>query len=394
LAAAELDARQAKEQVAALQYSTNVVHEVIKVVSIGAMSPVGLSLLDANFGVSGSMATMASNLFEASGNPAQRAFYASQIQSTLSNGLSAYIVTLSGKDLIVAEPIAAQLYSYREELLSAEGTLAQKLRRYGDHLNRMLAGALESYMDATNPLRYANAATNLRELMREFLAKVAPDEETKLRYDFEPDPTSHMGGVTRKHRISYAIYGALPRALFPEQFVDDADAMAEELSADINRLSKFTHVTAGILEKDETDAAPILAAVLQRFIQLIEAIEKGKQLAFEKLTLLIHESLDRLFTEGIFDDLDTLSSHTRPQDVDDVEVKIESVDDEWIHFTGTGSVNCDLQWGSDSDVSKGDGAEGSMSFPFTFAGQAPTNDPTSVKVERDQIQIDISEFYE
>jgi hypothetical protein len=49
-------------------------------------------------------------------------------------------------------------------------------------------------------------------------------------------------------------------------------------------------------------------------------------------------SLHRTF----FDELDTLSTHTRPQGAEDVEVEIKKIDEEWIRFRGTGSVLCDL----------------------------------------------------
>ena len=65
-----------------------------------------------------------------------------------------------------------------------------------------------------------------------------------------------------------------------------------------------------------------------------------------------------------------------------------------ITFRGTGSINCDLQYGSDGDCSRGDGLEWSDSYPFTFSGEAETANPKMVTVEREAVEIDTSKEYE
>lgn len=394
LAIEEAEFRRSQDRLAALQFSSIVVKELLTFATGIEISPASASLLDSTLQVSGKMALDASSRLKVATDGSERTFFAGQIQSTLSNAASALFVAIPDSDRGRAEPIAAQLREHRQALLSAEEQLTHKLMRYGDYLSQLLSAAVDSYRDSLNPARYSNSATNLRELTREFFAEVAPDSEVMKRYDFEPDPSSRMAGVTRKHRITYAIYGLLPRDLFPEQFVDEADEIAEELSREINDLSKYTHVTKEVLAQGEADAAPLLVSVMQWFVSLIDAIESGKQLAIQKLRLFIRQDLDELFTQDFFDELDTLSTHTRPQGASDVEVQIDSVDDKWVCFSGTGSVDCDLQWGSDSDVEKDDGAEGTASFPFTFSGRAPIKNPAAIEVSREDLEIDTSSFYE
>jgi len=92
--------------------------------------------------------------------------------------------------------------------------------------------------------------------------------------------------------------------------------------------------------------------------------------------------------------LDILSTHTRPQDAEDVEVEIDDIGEETITFSGTGSVLCDLQYGSDGDCERGDGLEFSDSYPFTFSGEARTSNPREVTVDCGDISVDTSSFYE
>ncbi|MGH7871531.1 MAG: hypothetical protein ACREQO_04855, partial [Candidatus Binatia bacterium] len=84
--------------------------------------------------------------------------------------------------------------------------LSRRLRKIKPHLQTILNGALISFRATENPLRFANAGNALRELLREMLETLAPDECVKDCYWFIPNPDSKTG-VTRKHRILYTIHG-------------------------------------------------------------------------------------------------------------------------------------------------------------------------------------------
>ena len=138
----------------------------------------------------------------------------------------------------------------------------------------------------------------------------------------------------------------------------------------------------------------MLTEVLQRFLLLIGAVGIGRELVMDQLTMQIQTRLDAVFDGHVFDDLDVLSSHTRPDGVEDIEIKITSFDDEWVHFSGSGTISCELQYGSDGDVRRDDGLVMDDSYPFTFSGRTPTENPAAVEIERDSIEIDTSSFYE
>ncbi len=180
---------------------------------------------------------------------------------------------------------------------------------------------------------------------------------------------------------------------FPKEFANQADEMASELLKDIGKLSSFTHVTEQVLDKSYYDAAPLFAAVMQRFILLVAAIESARLLAEKDIAAEIQSNLDSIFVEDFFDELDCLSTHTRPQGAADVEVDSVTFDESWIEFSGTGTVECDLQWGSDGDVARGDGVESSDSYPFKFSGRAPIGDLSRIEIDRNSIEIDTSSVY-
>jgi hypothetical protein len=271
--------------------------------------------------------------------------------------------------------------------------LKKRLTQQPAHLQTILNGAEASFADASNPLRFSNTATGLRELLRELFASISPDATIKTCGWFTPDPSSGTG-VTRRHRTLFAVYSYLDPQHFPTDFVSEIDTLASQISTQVGELSAFTHITKKSLATPEQTAIASFDSTLGLFVRLFEAIDSGREHLRDALQVELQERLSDIFTSDFFSELDILSTHTRPQDAEDIEVKIEDIGPENISFSGTGSVLCDLQYGSDGDCRRGDGLELSDSYPFTFSGEARTPNPREVTVERDDISVDTSSFYE
>ena len=388
---AELEAKRSKEQLDALLYSKGLVDESLKIFSYSSGS-LYQSAAQSTIFPTASMAIPMCEQFKASPPGSGRSFYSDQIQSTIQAGVSALIAESPPETQTWLDSLKQMLATHNEELQSLEERLCSRLAPYSGHLEIILRGALKSYRDAGNSLRFVIAGTALRELLREFLAAVAPDEDVKNAPWFQADKTS-KSGVTRRHRIDYAIFKNLTLDKFPKTFSEQADEIASQLLKHIGELSALTHVTEDVLGKSYTDAAPLLASVMQQFILLVCAIKTSKILIKQDIAVDIQTHLDDIFTADFFDELDCLSSHTHLQGASDVAVGELTFDEEWIEFSGTGSVDCDLQWGSDGDVKRGDGAESSASFPFKFSGKAPISDPSQIEIKRESISVDTSSFY-
>ena len=389
---AELEARRSKEQLAALLFSKNLVDESLRALTSSYSAPYQSA---AQFTIypTGSMLLPMCEQFNVTPAGSGRSLISSQIQTSLQAGVSAFLVACPKDGQPRLEELKKQLATHKEELLSLEQRLTSRLSTYSSHLQTILRGALESFQDSSNPARFVNTGNLLRELQREFLAVVAPDDSVRNAPWFVADPTSR-NGVTRRHRIDYSIFGNLTKSKFPKSFTEQADQTASDLLKDIGKLSELTHVTEVVLEKPYSESTPLFTAVMQRFLLLIAAIESSRMLVQEDIVAELQSQLDEIFTGDFFDELDCLSSHTRPQGASDVEITDLSFDESWIEFKGTGSVECDLQWGSDGDVERGDGAVSSDSYPFTFSGRVPIGDLSRIEIERESIQIDTSSFYE
>lgn len=271
--------------------------------------------------------------------------------------------------------------------------LSQRLAQHPQHLQTILDGAVASFADTSNPLCFSNTATGLRELLRELFASISPDQSIMACSWFTPDPTSQTG-VTRRHRTLFAVYSYLDPQHFPTNFVSGIDTLATQIGKQVGQLSAFTHVTKASLATPEQTAVASFDSTIGLFLRLFDAIQSAREHLLDALQIELQEQLSDIFTSDFFDELDILSSHTRPQDAEDVQVEIDDIGEETITFSGTGSVLCDLQYGSDGDCRRGDGLEFSDSYPFKFSGEARTANPREVTVDRGDISVDTSSFYE
>jgi len=271
-------------------------------------------------------------------------------------------------------------------------TLRSHLASKASHLPLMLDASLSIIAATSNPLRFSFAALGLRELLREFFKVVAPDAEVAAaNWHTVVDP-KHP--VTRRDRILFSVYGYVASTFFPKHFSDEVDDLASDLLSKIDDLSKYLHVTPTVLTIPASTLQVEFDDALDLFDQLIESIASARAHVTEELTIRLQEALSAKFCEDFFDELDCLSSHTRPQSADDLEVTIDAIESDQIHFSGSGSVACDLQYGSDGDCRRGDGVEFSDSYPFSFSGTAPVTAPLDVDVPKESIEIDTRSYYE
>lgn len=267
------------------------------------------------------------------------------------------------------------------------------LTAFPEHLAKILEGALASFNDENNPLRLHNTGNALRELLREFLDGLAPDAEIKKCGWFTPDSTAKTG-VTRRHRVHFAIYRYLDQKHFKKFLTDQVADIADDLAIAAKGLSKLTHVSKETLTPDPNTVIELFRSSLTLFARLVDAIAAARSHVNDELEASLSESLADLFVSDFFDDLDELSTHTRPQDADGISVEITSIAEDGIHFSGSGQVYCDMQFGSDGDCSRGDGLEWEDSFPFTFSGTSPLSDPFRPKVGVSDIAIDTSSYHD
>jgi hypothetical protein len=94
-------------------------------------------------------------------------------------------------------------------------------------------------------------------------------------------------------------------------------------------------------------------------------------------------------------ELDELSTHTRPDEVFDIDIDEINISGENIFVKGDGVVSVELQFGSDGDQDKGDGLKSYDNFPFDFEIKLAYNSKKELEIiEVDKFNVDTSSYYD
>nr|WP_276595199.1 hypothetical protein [Roseateles albus] len=257
----------------------------------------------------------------------------------------------------------------------------------------LLAASLQSAREDSNPLRLNNFSASFRELFRHILVGLAPERSVSACMWFEPDPLA-KGKVTRSQKVAFVIHGGLDPEYVTDELGIDIAAERKGLLKCIDRLNKFTHVN-----EDSFGSAP--EEVEKQVLDACEALESFLDCADEARRLLcsrVEERIhDDVVSEAIGDtiqSLDELATHHCIEDVDVYEVEITLLDHEKIHFTAHGSVGVQLQWGSNSDVRRDEGAVIQDSYPLTCQFFSRVAEPEQLEVVQNSLCVDTSSWWD
>jgi len=128
-----------------------------------------------------------------------------------------------------------------------------------------------------------------------------------------------------------------------------------------------------------------------KFIVVIATPPKEKKLEI----INIDELLSSYFIEEFPEELNELSTHTMMDEISDIDIDEIRIDGKSIFIKGDGVVSVELQYGSDSDQTSGDGNETSDNFPFEFELTLEYDKNHKLKItDVDKLIVDTSSFYE
>lgn len=258
---------------------------------------------------------------------------------------------------------------------------------------RLLVASLMSLRDASNPLSFNNFCAAYRELVRHVLSDLAPDAEIKACTWYAPDETSRSG-ITRGHAITYVLQGGLPSDYVADVLQIDVSDEKKELIAAINNLHKYTHVNEGTfgIEASRASAEAVLA---------IEALSSVLGLANQCRTQLaralegqIHEEVVATAISETIGAIDELATHHSVEEIYVEEVTVTRVGSEYIHLRASGTIGVELQWGSNGDLRRGEGAVGGESFPFSCELQSHVECPAELEAIEDTLCVDTSSWWD
>lgn len=257
-----------------------------------------------------------------------------------------------------------------------------------DFSHRVIRGAARVLADRDNPLRLNLFATASRMLLEHLMGTLAPAGEVEKCWWYALQPDTHK--PTRAQRIRYFLRGGLTDEFVHEELGIDPQPLEASLIRAYAQLSKHVHGRAETVVDDEAKQD----AEADEIVTAIAAFLSGYRDARSQLLDPLAESLDSSGVDALLSEtilsVDELASHHSVEDVYVHETKVESIGAEWVRYRTTGSVDVVLQWGSNSDLRNGDGAESEQSFPFVCTFEVPVERPHDIEDAEVEWAVDTS----
>ncbi|HTU93941.1 MAG TPA: hypothetical protein VMF69_27930 [Gemmataceae bacterium] len=231
-----------------------------------------------------------------------------------------------------------------------------------DDFSRLVVhGALRVIADRQNPIRLHLFAAAIRELFGHTLHRLAPDDEVKACSWFSFEKGQNK--PTRRQRAKYATQGGLGDRFISAAGVDVEHLHDAAIDA-VNELSNYTHVQEGSVVSDSAEIDAFVEKAFGALLGLFESFAECRSKIQEAIFSHVHEETISGALSETIQSLDEIATHHSVEYVWVDEVQVERITHDTVHFVVRGSVEAEMQWGSNSDVRRGDGAEMDLSFPF------------------------------
>jgi Predicted pPIWI-associating nuclease len=247
--------------------------------------------------------------------------------------------------------------------LSLEEQLsALKPRALDEFCRTVIDGARHALADAANPLRFTFFSTAMRILFEHMMGTLAPIEQVKQSAWFVPDKRD--GTPTRRQRIVFAIQGGLADTFVKETLAVDVAPLHARLVRAVDELSKQVHGREDTVIRDMAEQDVAARAIIEELAGFLEAYHDCRSAILQPIQEELDDAaVNALISETIME-VDELATHHSLDEVCVDRISVKSLGPNSITYRAEGSISVTLQWGSNSDVRRGDGVEIGDSFPF------------------------------
>jgi len=260
-----------------------------------------------------------------------------------------------------------------------------------DFFRITIEGAASVLRDKANPLRLNLFATAIRMLFEHVMGTLAPDAEVEACAWYRP--IEGQAKPVRAQRIQYWLQGGLTDGYLKDELGLEPQELRAGLLRAFNKLSKHVHRRADTLVRDPAEQAAEAEATVTAVEELIHAYHDCRAALIDPLTEGLDEgAVDSLLSETVLS-IDELASHHTIDEIYTDRTEVASIGPSTVRYCATGTVSVTLQWGSNSDLRRGDGAELDECFPFQCLFDVPLEDPRDLSQAEIVSGVDTSSWY-
>lgn len=263
----------------------------------------------------------------------------------------------------------------------------------GEFEKALFVAALGNLEDPTNPLRFNNFAYAMRELVRHVMVRLAPEDEVRACAWYKEE-TGRPNGISRRQRVYYAVQGGLSDKYVMDELSLEVGEIHRQLRDSIDNLSKHTHIEKATFNLGDGEVEGFVNETLSTVVDLFQTIAECRTTLVESLREHVDASVVNAAISETILSIDELATHHFIDAVYTEDVHVGQIDAHFIHFVAEGTVECELQWGSSSDLRRGDGATLEQAFPFTCELTSSVDNPGAIVAEENTFSADTSSWWE
>lgn len=243
-----------------------------------------------------------------------------------------------------------------------------------DEFSRTALDAALAVAPIDIPLRGNFFAAAMREVVSISLHANAPDEAVMATPDFQLEEDQDR--PTQAQRFAYWARAGLDPVFMKEHLTVDISGAVKTGKDSLRELSKRVHVREGTHVHEEAAVLSLVRSSLDALETVFAAAEEARAAVIDALAEEINDEAFNAFVLDTIAAVDELATHHSIESVWVDDVKVRQAAPDRLRFEVAGSLDVGLQWGSNSDVRRGDGAELDETFKFTLAFTASTLTPT------------------
>ena len=242
----------------------------------------------------------------------------------------------------------------------------------------LLNASLVNLFNTRNKLHINNFAYSVRELITIYLNRRAPEKRIKDTVWFNEEK------VSRTHQVKYLIQKNIDDEYFdPKEtnLLQEIRECGSNFNKLYNKLNKFTHINKKTFNYNSTEGYDYIKELFDAIFNFFTMLENLENELQNFLADYIDGHLHEEIAHGAIDAIDECSTHHLIEDTQIYSIVVNEIDEEYIYFNGEGEISVEQQYGSNSDLRRGDGMTTSTTFPVSFSGRVEVSDFTLVEID-------------
>ncbi|TAL04290.1 MAG: hypothetical protein EPO08_01775 [Rhodospirillaceae bacterium] len=256
---------------------------------------------------------------------------------------------------------------------------------------KVIKGASGALADHANPLRFNFFCVAMRILFEHTTGKLSPDELVRQCAWFKANDDA--GRPTRAQKVQYAVQGGLTDLFVQKNLDVDAASLRRPLISAVDELSKQVHGR----ETNLIEGLEAQYSAVENVIKAMHAFLSAYHDCRNAIIDPIREELDDAAVDALISEtvlaVDELASHHSVDEVYIHNIEVHEIGPSTVKYRAVGSLSVTLQWGSNSDLRNGDGAELEEGFPFQCDIEAPLDSPWNLDLADTMYEVDTSSWF-